>query len=172
MNFVFSKTGQCPAQFAQYFQEWCSKMQVDYFKPEDFDEIDPQERQIPFIVKITPAARAALSMQRFAYTGRLNGKVVFCAGVVELWPGRGEAWAVFDKSLKGDFIKVFHVIRRFLDGCGIKRIETSVDCSFADGHRWMKALDFVCEAPVRKAYGIFGEDTALYARVKGASSWV
>lgn len=96
-----------------------------------------------------------------------SGRVLCSAGVSELWPGRGEAWAIFHPECKREFIAIHHAVRRFLTTCSIKRVEAAVRIDFKEGHRWVKALGFELEAPRLKAYSPDGCDMALYARVVG-----
>ncbi|TXG77626.1 hypothetical protein E6Q11_02535 [Candidatus Dojkabacteria bacterium] len=101
-----------------------------------------------------------------AYTGIYSGKVIVCAGVVEYWANRGEAWALLDAQCRKEFIFIHNVIRRFLNICPLRRVEAAVDLNFEAGHRWVKALGFKLEAPLLRAYRQDGGDCSLYARVR------
>jgi hypothetical protein len=97
---------------------------------------------------------------------RETKRVLMCAGVVEYWPGRGEAWAIFDEKCKSEFIYIHGAVKKFLEICPVKRIEAAVDIGFEAGHRWVKALGFELEAPLLKSYRpVNGGDVSLYARV-------
>lgn len=97
---------------------------------------------------------------------KIDGRVLFCGGVVEYWPGRGEAWAIFDQNVKKEFVYIHSAVKRFFDICPVKRIEAAVDVGFEAGHRWIKTLGFTLEAPILKSYRPEGTDVSLYARVK------
>lgn len=107
-----------------------------------------------------------LEKDRYAYTGIEGDRILFCAGVVEYWPGRGEAWAILDQALKTDFLKVHNAVKRFLDICPLKRIEATVDFEFEAGHRWVELLGFRLEAERMQSYRMDGGDASLYARVR------
>jgi hypothetical protein len=94
-----------------------------------------------------------------------DGRVLCSAGVNELWPSRGEAWAVLHPRCKSEFLGIHNAVKRFLLVCPIRRIEAAVKVGFQEGHRWAKALGFELEAPRLKAYSPEGHDMALYARV-------
>jgi len=57
------------------------------------------------------------------------------------------------------------LVKRFLDGCYLHRIEMTVDCDFPQGHRWAKMLGFTMEAERMRGYRPDGGDCALYARL-------
>lgn len=107
---------------------------------------------------------------KLSYTGVTEmGKIVFCAGIMEFWANRGEAWAILDKNCKPYFLQIHNAVRNFLHSCPIKRIEATVDVSFEAGHRWVRALGFELEAPRMTAYRVGGIDAALYSLVKKTS---
>jgi hypothetical protein len=81
------------------------------------------------------------------------------------WPGRGLAWAVFPNDLGALFIGVHRTAKRFLDGCGIRRVEADIRTDFCNAHRWVKLLGFKYEG-TRRAFGTDGADYDLYARVR------
>jgi hypothetical protein len=94
-----------------------------------------------------------------------DGSVLACAGIVQYWDSRGEAWAMFDPNFKECFLAVHNAVKRFLNVCPMKRIEAVVDLGYERGHRWIKLLGFDLEAPLLKAYRPDGRDCALYAKV-------
>lgn len=96
-----------------------------------------------------------------------DGKILFCAGLVEYWAGRAEAWAIFDKKIcKPYFLQIHHAVKRFLNISSTRRIEAAVDIGFKEGHRWALALGFKLDAPLLVAYRPDGGDCSLYSRVK------
>lgn len=109
----------------------------------------------------------ALENARFAFTALTQeGEVLGCAGVVEFWEGRGEAWAAFNPNCKNYFILLHKMVKRFLEIAPFTRIEAVVDLDFPEGHRWIKTLGFELEAPLMRGYTVTGKDSALYAKVK------
>ena len=87
-------------------------------------------------------------------------------GIVPIWPGMGQAWAVFGKSAGRHMLAITRHGEYLLNTVPFKRVQTTVRCDFAAGHRWMKALGFEMEAERMKAYDLMGRDHALYARVR------
>jgi hypothetical protein len=140
-------------------------IEVTDFKPEHIAMIELHEAA-EFLLS-NPKAALQLGDSKYSFTLMLEGKPVACAGVVEFWHGRGEAWAVMSKACKPYFFQIHNVVKRFLEVCPMRRIEASVSVEFGAGHRWVKALGFKCEAPVRKAFFQDGSDSALYALVRG-----
>lgn len=104
--------------------------------------------------------------QKHSFTVRIENRILACGGIVEYWPGRGEAWAVVDKFCGNDFLIFDRIVRRFLKMAPYRRIEATVPKDFEQGHRWAKMLGFKVEAPTLEGYGFNGEDFSLYAKVK------
>lgn len=101
-----------------------------------------------------------------SYTGLAGDVPMVCAGVVEFWPGRGEAWAYLARDAKPYFLAIHNAAKQYLRNAPFRRIEAVVDYEHREGHRWVEALGFKCEAPVLRKYGVTGRDCTLYARVK------
>jgi hypothetical protein len=93
-------------------------------------------------------------------------RVVGCAGVVEYWSGRGEAWAILDTDSRHEFLAMHNTVKRFLDVCPVNRIEAAVDLHFDNGHRWVMALGFRLDAARLRAFFPNGRDASLYSRVR------
>lgn len=107
----------------------------------------------------------SLEASPYAYTVKVDGKILLCAGVAEYWNGRGEAWAVLHPNTKRNFIAVHNAVKRFLDVCPIDRIEAAVEVDFEPGIRWVCALGFEFEATCKK-FLPGGKSAHLYAKVR------
>ena len=140
-------------------------MKIDVFKASDLMELDEQEATQWLRAYVRPEHAAALE-RGMSYTARVDGKIVVCAGVVEHWEGRGEAWAFLAKDSGKHFVAIHRAVKRFLDVCPIKRIEAAVDYEFEPGHEWVTMLDFKIEAQRMRGYFPDGRDATLYARVR------
>lgn len=136
------------------------------YKAEHLDQIVEQKATAYLRAYITPDHMRELEKSKMSYTGIVNGRVVFCAGVIEYWPGRGEAWTFIDGDCKKEFYAIHKIVKRFLEVCPVKRVEATVDVGFEQGHRWVKNLGFKLEAPVMKSYMPGGGDSSLYAKVR------
>lgn len=109
----------------------------------------------------------ALESSGPAYSALADGRIIACAGVAEIWPGRGAAWALLANSGPCHFGTVHRAVCRFLDGCGIRRVEAYVDPEFDAARRWMRLLGFRLETPdPMRAFGDDGRDMLLYARTR------
>jgi len=143
------------------------KIEVLKFEVEHLKDLNEQHATARHRIYVRPEQLQFVAMNsRFAYTVKVNSRTVLCAGVLEYWPGRGEAWALFDESCRHEFISVHNVVKRFLKMCPVRRIEAMVDLDFPQGHKWISALGFQLEAPRMKAYRQDGGDVALYALVR------
>ncbi len=95
-----------------------------------------------------------------------NKRILMSSGIVRFWPGRAEAWAIFDKKVGHEFIGLHKAVKRFLEITDVPRIEAVVTSTFEEGNRWAKLLGFKVEAPLMKRYLPGGVDAVLYSRVR------
>lgn len=93
------------------------------------------------------------------------GRVMACAGVIEIWKDRVEAWAIFHPEAGPYLVAITRLVREFLHNYPAKRIEITVEQNFSRGHRWAAVLGFKLEAPVLAQYRE-GQDYALYSLIK------
>ena len=101
-----------------------------------------------------------------AYTLLHDGRIIACMGVVELWAGRGMAWALLAGDIGRAMISVHRIVRRFLwEECALRRVEAYVDAGFSAGHRWVEQLGFEREGMMR-AFAQHGGDMVMWARVR------
>jgi hypothetical protein len=104
-----------------------------------------------------------------------DGRVLLCCGLLEVegpsalvQPWKGIVWTVIATLNPGEFITAHRTVVGLLAefGANLKRIEATVSVDHAEGHRWMRALGFRCEASVMRCSGLFGQsDESLYAKV-------
>jgi len=140
-------------------------IEIVKFIPMHLDLIHEQEATACMRPHMAAEHTQALASLPHSYTVLSDGRPIACGGLVEYWNGRAEAWAVLDAVCKKDFIAVHNAARRFLDSVGIRRIEAVVHVGFDAGHRWLRTLGFVMEAPLLESYDPDGRDYSLYARV-------
>jgi hypothetical protein len=100
-----------------------------------------------------------------AYTIRDKGKIVGCAGVIDLWPGVGEAWSCLtdDARAKPFFLhrKTYRIIRDLIKSGTYHRVQSIVCCTEDKPVKWIERLGFVKESIMEK-FGSDGSDHALY----------
>lgn len=132
-------------------------MQVVPFKSEHIDGLQSVEPgSLPYETRLameTGNARTIL----------LGDQVLMCGGVIQQWPGRSVAWALFDAKAGPHMRKITRLTREFFDDVP-GRIEFTVRCDFPAGHTWARLLGFQVETPYMKNYGPSGEDHIGYVR--------
>lgn len=94
-----------------------------------------------------------------------SGRVIICAGLVNMWENRAQAWALISGDAGKNFTRIFRAMRSFIELQETKRIEATVDANFEQGHRLMKMLNFQYEG-IMRAYLPDGRDVAMYGRVR------
>jgi hypothetical protein len=136
------------------------------FQPGDVAQLDLQPAQL---CELTEAARlpeygAQLWRAGPAFTAEEGGRLLACAGVMEVQPHHATAWAFLAGGLGASLVPVTRAVLRFLDACGYQRVDMVVRCNFRAGRKWARMLGFTCEGRMRRA-GPHGEDYILYARI-------
>lgn len=100
-----------------------------------------------------------------AWTATVDGLPVACAGLIEMWAGRAQAWALLSVEAGPHMLAITRAIRFRLATASFRRIEMAVDVTFEAGVRWAHMLGFEHEATVR-CYFPDGRAARLYARIK------
>lgn len=141
-------------------------MRLERFRAGDLAHLDLQEAQHDLRAQFgDPAYGSALEATAQAFTAwDADGRVLACAGVHEVWPGRGVAWALIGRDAGREFRAIHRAVSGFLSQCPLRRVEMVVDAKFTAGHRWAKMLGMTPEGTMR-AYSPAGDDYVLYARV-------
>lgn len=143
-------------------------MQIDRFHPADLLALPLQDAQA-CVSSMAGNPDYADTLAKFeSWTGRIDGRVVFCAGVIPLWPGRSQVWAVIASDIGSmGMLRLTRAVRRFLTLQQEIRIEATVVADFGAGHRWMDILGFKRETPEpMRGYLPDGRDAVLYARAR------
>jgi len=138
--------------------------EVHPFVPADIEELSLQPSQeflSPFVGR--PGYGQELADAGPCYTAREGGRIVCCAGLVNLWEGRASAWALLSADSGRCMISIHRAVAEFFDGCGIERVEAYVVPDFMPGHRWARMLGFEREGRMRAFQR--GQDMDMYARV-------
>ena len=139
-------------------------IEVVPFKAAHLAAIKLQDTQVSVSEWVTESMGVALE-EHNSYTGFYEGNPIGAAGIIHQWPGRSLAWAFIGDAGPSVFIQIHHAVKRFLDGCYVKRLEMTVDCEFPEGHRWAKLLGFKMECERMRQYTPDGRDNALYVRI-------
>jgi RimJ/RimL family protein N-acetyltransferase len=109
-----------------------------------------------------------LEQENLAFTGMVNKKPIFAAGMKMIWGQVAEGWVIASsdmwnhplsvaKAIKKDFAKV-------AKKHNIKRVQTAIRKDFTQGQRFAEWLGLENEGLMRH-YGFDGTDQYRYARI-------
>jgi hypothetical protein len=110
----------------------------------------------------------AASDNGLTYTVLDGDKVVAIGGLVPMWSGVSEAWAIVMPGALRCFKAVHRAAHNLFAaylGNGGRRIQTMVLCDFEGGLSWLKHLGFHHEGTMPQ-YGPDGRDYDRFARIK------
>lgn len=141
-------------------------MIVERLRPEHLEALILQPAQQFARANLEQKGYAEALAQGEAFALLSEGRVVACAGVVPMWEGRGDAWALIaaDIGPKG-MHEAHYVVRKYLEKSALRRIEAACDAAFLQAHRWLYLLGFAYEGPLAK-YTPDGRDCLRFARVR------
>lgn len=97
-----------------------------------------------------------------SWTGVVNGVPIVCAGVIQHWRGRSEAWAFMSHRTGPHMLWITREVKKKLDEVQ-GRIEITVRHDFVAGQRWAALLGFKIEGWLER-YGPEGESHISYVR--------
>ncbi len=143
-------------------------MKIIPFEAAHLSCVAPQGAQRGVSEKLSPATADSLALADLAFSAVQEGYVVGCAGIVPLWPGVGQAWAVLsDTALSHPVIltrAAMRELQRIEEQLGLHRVQATVAEDHIEGRRWLAWLGFEVEGLMRN-YGPEGEgDFWLYGR--------
>lgn len=125
-----------------------------------------QESQAAFMPLLSNEKYAiSLEKEGSAFSAFVGDEIIAALGIIPQWENRAVAWGLIGNGAREHFVPLTKAIIRFLVLTPYRRIETSVDCDFAEGHRWARLMGFENEGRMR-AFTPDGRDCDLYARVK------
>ena len=126
---------------------------------------------------LTPEAQVwgAVTRDKFAalqahpsFTGLVDGQIVACGGIINIWTGLAEAWLALTPYAKLHVPFVYRHVHAFLDTAistyNLRRIQTTVLADWAEANKFIERLGFIAVAPLEK-YGMNGETHILYEMV-------
>lgn len=103
------------------------------------------------------------------FAGLDGAHVVGVAGVVEIRPDVGLAWAILSRRARRHMRQITTAAAVYLTEIPFARVECAVECDFTRAHEWARRLGFECECPRMRSYAGAGRDAALFARIKSCS---
>ncbi len=102
-----------------------------------------------------------------AFTAFYKNEIIAIAGITLVWPGLGEAWALFGKNpQRHKFFIHREALRHIEQIAKEKKLERIQGCAIKEheaGKRWLEHLGFEYEGPMRKFW--MGKDFVRYARI-------
>lgn len=143
-------------------------IEIRKYQPEDFLTIKRRDFDaLAFMHFPNPKAIASRLAKGPAFT-MLNGNIIACAGVLPLWKGSGEGWAVTSPLVEKypvTFAKsVFLKITEIIEEMQLIRLQTVVDAEHTVSQNWLKRMGFKDEGLMRKYLG--GRDFYRYAWIR------
>ena len=124
-------------------------MQIVPFEPGHLDAIAPQTAQRSVSAYLKAVDRDALDVPSMAFTAVAGDEVLGSGGIVELWPGVGQAWAVLSAGALAEPVTLTRTALRELSRISTERGFGRVQATVADGHgagaRWLAFLGFEVE---------------------------
>jgi hypothetical protein len=109
-----------------------------------------------------------LVQDNLAFTGLVDGKPIFAAGMKLIWSGVAEGWVLATKEVWDHPLLVARAIKkdfaRIAKENNINRVQTAVRANYTTGLKFAKWLGLQEEGLMRK-FGFDGTDQYMYARV-------
>jgi hypothetical protein len=143
-------------------------MRVERFHPEHLRGLElanPAEALMMAPVIADPSYAEGLVAAGPCFTAFDGDRVVGCGGVFKQGEHRGIVWALMTRETRYLMFSITRQITRWLDGCGIPRIEAAIDAEYELSQRWHELMGFVLEGRMI-SYTPDGRDALLYARVR------
>lgn len=144
-------------------------VEISDFEPADIEDLVLQTQQLAEMAMVDwrGMVRAAATVGP-AWTGRLDGRVIGCAGVSLSWRGRAHAWCVLSDGIpRCAWVGIHRAVADRLERLaelGVWRLEAETALGFRPGIRWLTLLGFEREGTAR-GFGPGGEDFVRFARV-------
>jgi hypothetical protein len=139
------------------------------FVPEHFDHLDFDHKEISVLshvydIKSMVSQQAQMGV---AFTAFRGGKAIAILGVVNIWPGVGEMWSIFDNQAREIPATALRTGRSFGDIAirylQLHRLQITVRTDDNRAFRYAEAIGFKTESVMRK-YGPDQVDYLLMAR--------
>jgi hypothetical protein len=109
-----------------------------------------------------------LEQENLAFTGMIDGKPIFAAGMKIIWNGVAEGWVLATKDALDHPIAVAKAIKkdfaRIAKENNINRVQSAVRANYTTGLKFAKWLGLEEEGLMRK-FGFDGSDQYMYARL-------
>ena len=108
--------------------------------------------------------------RNLGWSGFCNDRFVAAGGIVKIYKGLGEGWAIAGPLVQSHRLWFHSTFRRcivaFEEALELHRHQIMVRGSFEVSQKWVQSLGFEYEC-THKKYGIKGEDMQVYVRFPG-----
>ena len=109
-----------------------------------------------------------LEQENLAFTGMIDGKPIFAAGMKIIWKGVAEGWVLATKDTLDHPLLVARAIKKGFAKTAkennINRVQTAIRADYTIGLKFAKWLGLEEEGLMRK-FGFDGSDQYMYARL-------
>lgn len=141
---------------------------IEGLTPKHLRTLELQDSQTSFSELISNPEEYVrmVCQQGQAFAVVADGETMVIAGLIEMWEGRSLMWSLMSKNAGKHMRYILKATERMITTFGARRVESTVDCDFKQGHRFMRLLGFQMEAERMKSYEPDGRDCALYARIQ------
>lgn len=110
----------------------------------------------------------AVEMSKWSHSAVVLGDIVCSFGIIEMWPGLGEAWMLTSDKVKRYPISLTRGAARYFDAAArdlqLRRLQITVNVNDELAVRWANRLNFTQEGLLRR-YGPDGSDHLMYGKV-------
>lgn len=124
-------------------------MRIVPFAPAHLRAVSLQAAQNSLAAYLDAVHVDQLDVPGMAFSAMDADGVAGCGGIVELWPGVGQAWAVLSRRALSRPVTLTRTAQRELDRIARARNLARVQATVADGHgagaRWLAFLGFEVE---------------------------
>lgn len=136
-------------------------MMIEPFNISHFYRLDVQPGQRWVASRLDAATLKAIAKTE-AFAAITPERVLCCAGLLRVHDGRAVAWALLGNDIAPFLRGIHRATLRLFRLSGYRRIETTVERDFEQGHRWARLLGFEVEAECMAGFGEDGRDHTLY----------
>jgi hypothetical protein len=144
-------------------------IEVIPFKPEHMADIEKKDvdSNIMMFLDDLDARAETYAKSGPSVTIMENGKVLVIGGVIQFWPGVGEAWMMVSPEGRKKGLTLFRHMEGFLKYCFAEhrfhRIQASIVTTHKEAHKCVMRLGFIPEGMMVR-YGPNMENYMRYAR--------
>jgi hypothetical protein len=111
----------------------------------------------------------AYDLRGVAVTIQDGNQVIGCAGIMELWPGVGEAWSMFTDEIRGHpfylHSRTKKIMADMISSRNYHRVQATVLSTDPVAIKWIERLGFQKECNM-KQFGSDKSDHFLYVRMR------